>query len=122
MQNKDGVIALIEVFIDQFLRASHTTNRLFPAHWMEYDANRLGMYGSESFEPTAETPSLLIQSSGRRDESSILRERLRHSALPAQADISPEMTDRLLQAVYTGASCPTNASTAQITHVPLSKT
>ena len=61
MQNEYRVIALPEVFVDQFLWASHAAECVFPAHRMKCDTPWFGMHSRVSFELATETLPFLDQ-------------------------------------------------------------
>ena len=64
MQNEHRVIALPEVFVDQFLWASHAAERVFPAHRVECDTPRFAMHRRVPFELATEKLPFLDQPAG----------------------------------------------------------
>jgi hypothetical protein len=64
MQNEDCVVALPEIFVDQFLWASHTADCFLPADRVECDTPRFGMHRCVPFKLATKTIPFVAQAAG----------------------------------------------------------
>jgi hypothetical protein len=74
MENKNRVVALPKLLIDEFLWATDSTDCHFPAHRIEYDTDRFSKHVIERFERVTEAFPLLIESARRGNENPVFGE------------------------------------------------
>ena len=83
VQHEHGIVALLEILVDQLLRAPDAGGRIFPSDGMEHDVMRSSMHDRIPVEQLLEAPALLFQSTGRPDEDAVLGDRSWHRAILA---------------------------------------
>jgi hypothetical protein len=73
-----GVIALLEVFVDQALRSADSWERVLPANRVKRDHSRLGIAGGIRFQRLLKGLPFVFEAAGRTDEDTILGNGSRH--------------------------------------------
>src|SRR5262249_21634030 len=81
VKHKNGVVAPSKVFVDNILRSSHATKRVFPAYRCENNAVRFPVIVIETHQRVTKGSSFCLQPAWRANKNPVLNELAWHKSL-----------------------------------------